>query len=747
MSEPTSYAYQWNRGGVPIPGATAQQYTVQTADANIVLTCTVYGINSATPSGVAVLSGPTAPVTVPTPVVAAAPPTLANGGFGFFNPNGSANLASDLTHVESVTGRHMDLVMEYANWDNGTSAVPTPTTSLLTACNGRPLMWTVQPSSGPYGATTANCVQWQSLIAGTYDSELTAFGTWVNANITGTIFVRFAHEANGTGYYDWQVGGTCGVTSAANYAAGFNHVAAVLKAASSKIVMVWAANNGPTANIGSFYPSGCDIMGFDSYNFGPNTSSTGVSAGGPSSTWQAAATLNAAVYAAVAACDPQKPIWVCETSCEEPSAPWTEPTSGVVIAAQTGVDKGQWVSAFLAETDMPRVAMVVWFDFQKERNWLVDSSTSSANAFYAGFSQSRSGAVYWNATNGGLPGYTPAGMAIGVAMGSDQTLFTASDKGLSQYQAMTAAGFAGVRIDLGVVNATPTTLNSSIDATIRAAVTAGLASRTVLILDGYHPNLITQANFVAFCVEAADTYSALGIHNFEIINEVNGNGAQDTSTGYVNPAAYAALLAAVHPAIHAADPLANVMFSGMPVFYGSDGPSEGSGNYGTPSGASFASLTPGTFLTLAYTAMGGSSTAYFDSMGAHPYCFPAAPSATNNWGILMNPPGTSGPSGFGSSVRQIMAANGDTAKPMWVTEFGYETSGDGSSVSTANQAAYLSQALTLAKGYRYVAGFMIFNWADDTDGDFGLVGPSPSYTAKPALATVETFLTPPTSGG
>ena len=149
-------------------------------------------------------------------------------------------------------------------------------------------------------------------------------------------------------------------------------------------------------------------MGFDAYNFGPNTSSSGVSAGGASSSWTEASPLNTAAYNAVASCDPNKPIWICETSSEEPSAPWNPTTydpsgypNNVVIAAQPGFDKGEWVTKFLAETDMPRISMVVWFDIEKERNWLFDSSTSSTNAFYDGFSASREGGVYWDPATGG----------------------------------------------------------------------------------------------------------------------------------------------------------------------------------------------------------------------------------------------------------------------------------------------------------------------------------------------------------
>jgi hypothetical protein len=344
----------------------------------------------------------TGTVTVDTgthPTDAGAPThNLANGGFGMFNPNGEANWATDITTAEGLTGRHMDLVLDYADWPSGTSAWPTMPADVIAGIGGRPMMWTVQPSG----------VSWPDLIAGTYDSEIIAFADWVNTTLKSLIYVRFAHEANGTGWYNWQVGGSDGVTSAADYVSGYNHVASLLKASSTYILMVWAANNGPTDNIGDFYPSGCDIMGFDTYNFGPNTSSTGQSVGGASGPWTEAPALNATAYAAVAAADPNKPIWICETSSEDPSAPWNPTTydpsqypNNIIIAAQPGHSKGEWVTTFLSETDMPRITAVVWFDVLKERDWVFNSSDASTNAFYGAFSQSRDGGVYWNQATGG----------------------------------------------------------------------------------------------------------------------------------------------------------------------------------------------------------------------------------------------------------------------------------------------------------------------------------------------------------
>jgi hypothetical protein len=46
-NDPTSYAYQWLRGGAPIGGGTANNHTIVVADAGTILTCRVTATNSA----------------------------------------------------------------------------------------------------------------------------------------------------------------------------------------------------------------------------------------------------------------------------------------------------------------------------------------------------------------------------------------------------------------------------------------------------------------------------------------------------------------------------------------------------------------------------------------------------------------------------------------------------------------------------------------------------------------------------
>jgi hypothetical protein len=323
------------------------------------------------------------------------------------------------------------------------------------------------------------------------------------------------------------------------------------------------------------------------------------------------------------------------------------------------------------------------------------------------------------------PTPTAGSLFVGVSMGYDPVLFNDSDSGLAQYKIMKADGFTSVRLECGY-QASGTAYE---DATIRAALSAGLG--VLLILDGYDASSITAAEFASFCGRTVTTYAALGIHYYEILNEGNGNDNWN-SDGSVNPAAYAALLKASYTAIKAADSKSVVIFTGMPVFSETNGASQGNGNYS-------GSLLPGTFLTLAYAAMGGNSTGYFDAMGAHPYCG-GTPSSGNNWGVLMNPNGVA--SVFGDSLRTIMTNNGDSAKKIWITEFGIGSDSDSSDASYTTQANNYTTTFNLINSYNFVGAFYIFNWQDDTDDDtvdnppqyWGLN--NSSYVPKPALATV-----------
>lgn len=308
----------------------------------------------------------------------------------------------------------------------------------------------------------------------------------------------------------------------------------------------------------------------------------------------------------------------------------------------------------------------------------------------------------------------PTGMAIGVSLGNAQALWGLADHGAAQYAAMHADGFHGVRIDCPMNNP------GANDATIRAAIAAGLD--VLLILDGYQ----TQngpAAFAAFASATVKEYAPLGIHHYELLNEPGSATNWDTQDNFVNPAAYAALCKQAYTAIKAADAASVVVLGGNSVFQSSNGAGpDANGNY-------VGSLLPATFLTAVYAANGGTTAGLCDAIGIHPYCDPNLPAVNNNWGVFLNPVGTAG--FYGDSVCAVMSAHGEAKKPVWITEFGFQTA----SVQAAGFTAALNQATA---GPAVVAAFYCFNWSDDGDGAYGLN--TSAYTQKPALVAVEKFL-------
>jgi len=135
---------------------------------------------------------------------------------------------------------------------------------------------------------------------------------------------------------------------------------------------------------------------------------------------------------------------------------------------------------------------------------------------------------------------------------------------------------------------------------------------------------------------------------------------------------------------------------------------------------------------------------YFDIVGIDPYCYPESPLEPNvdRWGhSFWNLP----------TLRDVMVANGDGDKPVWIVEFGYRTPSSNypvdhwSTCTEADQATFLVQALELAKTWPWLERFYIYEWMDSGDvqlGYWGLIreGYSSPYDVKPAFNAVKEFV-------
>ncbi|NTV44257.1 MAG: glycoside hydrolase family 5 protein [Candidatus Yonathbacteria bacterium] len=155
---------------------------------------------------------------------------------------------------------------------------------------------------------------------------------------------------------------------------------------------------------------------------------------------------------------------------------------------------------------------------------------------------------------------------------------------------------------------------------------------------------VDPATFAHFAGLAAARYKGT-IDYWEIWNEPNTHQDEYPRPNVVQ---YATLLKETYAAIKKANPNAVVIVGGLaPAADDSDG-----------------NISPVTFIQGLYDSGVKDS---FDAIALHPYTYPGAPDYVcewNNWDQMY-------------TIRNIMIKNGDTAKKIWLTEYGAPTGGPG----------------------------------------------------------------------
>jgi hypothetical protein len=308
---------------------------------------------------------------------------------------------------------------------------------------------------------------------------------------------------------------------------------------------------------------------------------------------------------------------------------------------------------------------------------------------------------------GTLTTTTTASTVYGV---SDPTLLNeASSVQVQQLEAMKALGVTSVRLEANWYWGQPNGAGSrfvwtSIDRALASIRQAGLSADLVIdgcppwaAVAGAHGSEFAQpaspAAFAAWAGAVAARYADKGVTFFEIWNEENINWAPKP-----NPAAYTADLKAAYAAIKAADRSAVVLSGGL-----------------APAVNTSTTYDPRTFLEDMYADGAKGS---FDGVGDHPYSFPWPPDEYEPWS------GWSQLSQTNPSLRSIMVHNGDSAKKIYITEYGAPTSGS-HSISESAQSAELVQAIAQVKHLSFIGSLYIYTWADvagqaATDNGYGL---------------------------
>jgi polysaccharide biosynthesis protein PslG len=298
----------------------------------------------------------------------------------------------------------------------------------------------------------------------------------------------------------------------------------------------------------------------------------------------------------------------------------------------------------------------------------------------------------------------------------------------SDLKAMKAVGATSVRVEANWYGMQPNGPSDNdwapLDQVIAAIQAAGLTAN--LVIDGCpswaavssaQGNSFAQpaspAQFAKFAGSVAARYGSKGVSSFEIWNEPN---ISQFWAPKPDPAAYTADLVAAYAAIKAVDQSAVVLSGGL-----------------SPATDTSTSYDPRTFLSDMYADGAKGS---FDGVGDHPYTYPLSPD-DNNAGSAWSQMSQTSP-----SLRSIMTANGDSAKRIWITEYGAPTSGS-SSVGETAQSTDLVEAISQVKQLSWIGSFYIYTWTDlsslaATDNGFGLL--TEDNTQKPAYAAVAAAL-------
>ncbi len=299
---------------------------------------------------------------------------------------------------------------------------------------------------------------------------------------------------------------------------------------------------------------------------------------------------------------------------------------------------------------------------------------------------------------------------------------------VQQLEAMKATGITSVRVDAKWSEGQPDGPDSydwtALDQVVASIQKVGLSADLIIdgcprwaAVSGAQGNQFAQpaspAAFANWAAAVAKRYDGKGAKYFEIWNEPNNPSFWAPRP---DPAAYTADLKAAYAAIKNVDPSAIVLSGGL-----------------APEPNSSTSYAPLTFLADMYADGARGS---FDGVGFHPYSYPIDPDTFNPGSAWSQMSQTS------PSIRSIMAANGDSVKKIWITEFGAPTSGTTDNASYAEQSEELVQAISQVKQLSWIGSFYIYTWSDlsttpAADNGFGLITDN---AQKPAYAAVVTAL-------
>ncbi|WP_285241428.1 glycoside hydrolase family 26 protein [Arthrobacter sp. G.S.26] len=301
-------------------------------------------------------------VVQPAVVTEPQPPVISSAKLRFgVATQGGASAGAELDAVGVLAGESPSMVLMYKDF---LQAPPLAELDAVSA-RGATALLTWEPWAWG-GGVEQPAFSLDRITAGDFDAHIRAWGQSL-ASWGKPVMLRFAHEMNGN-WYPWAEG--VNSNQAGDYVSAWRHVHDVVAAqGAANVQWVWSPNVpywGSTDLTGLYPGAGyVDVVALDGYNWGTSAAW---------SSWVSPQDLFSPGIAQLRTLAPGSQILVAETA-----------------ASELGGSKAAWnrdLVAYLAS--QPDVMGFVWFHLQKEADWRINSSESSATALKAALVARRS---------------------------------------------------------------------------------------------------------------------------------------------------------------------------------------------------------------------------------------------------------------------------------------------------------------------------------------------------------------------
>jgi hypothetical protein len=297
------------------------------------------------------------PTTDPTPdpdPVGPAPSDPSPGSELAFGVATASNGASDaeIAHVATLAGEEPTIELWYRSF---TQELRSSELDAIAARGAVPYL-TWEPWDWRRG-TTQRTYRLSNIYGGSFDAYITRSAQILEA-WGEPVLLRFAHEMNGD-WYPWSE--AVNANRQGDYVRAWNHVQDIFEdVGADNVVWVWSPNVEYPGSLPleGLYPGDdrVDLIAVDGYNFGTSQSW---------SSWIDPAALFDPTFDTMRRLAPGKPFIL-----------------GEVGSSEHGGSKATWIDElFTWMNEQDDLQGFVWFHLDKETDWRIDSSPSSAAAF------------------------------------------------------------------------------------------------------------------------------------------------------------------------------------------------------------------------------------------------------------------------------------------------------------------------------------------------------------------------------